>query len=263
MITDWVQRYLPFTRRSVYRPAREVVRSADVDVERSADQTGLKAFVAAHHYAERCASIVRGFKVHWRGRFAGVALFSVCARQYRPPFGEVGAWLTLGRFCLLDEVGGNAETLVIAEAFRELRREGFEGVVSFSDPHRRVALDGRVILPGHVGTIYQAHNGVYTGRSKSETKQLLPDGTLFEGRAAQKVRTGDQGHAYARRILEANGAEPLRPGEDAGAWVARWRAELCRPFLHRGNHRYLWALDKRARRHLPASLPYPKMGKPS
>lgn len=211
----------------------------------------MKAFVVAHHYAARAGSIVRGFEVHWGGRLAG---------QFRPPMGSAAEWLTLGRFVLLDEVGGNAETIVLGVCFRALRLDGFLGVVSFSDPHRRVALDGRVILPGHVGTIYQAHNGVYTGRSKSETKQLLPDGTLFESRAAQKVRTGDQGHAYSRRILEANGAEPLRAGEDAGAWVARWRAALCRPFLHRGNHRYLWAVDKRARRHLPPSLPYPKLG---
>lgn len=258
MITPVVQRWRG--GRSSYRPAGEPVAARDLDVGPSRDHQGMKAFVVAHHYAARAGSIVRGFEVHWGGQLAGVALFSVCARRFVPPFGTAAAWLTLGRFVLLDDVGGNGETIVLGEIFRALRSEGFAGVVSFSDPHRRVALDGRVILPGHVGTIYQAHNGIYTGRSKSETKHLLPDGTLFEARAAQKVRTGDQGHAYARRILEANGAEPLRSGEDAGAWVTRWRAALCRPFLHRGNHRYLWALAKRDRRHLPASLPYPKLG---
>jgi hypothetical protein len=33
---------------------------------------------------------------------------------------------------------------------------------------------------------------------------------------------------------------------------------LCRPIFHSGNHRYLFALDGRLRRHLPKGLPYPK-----
>ena len=258
MITPVVQRWRE--RRASYRPAGEVALVRDLDVALSPYVAVQKAFVARHHYAATSPSIVRGFDVFWRGTFAGVALFSVCARRFAPPCGEPGAWLTLGRFVLLDEVGANAETIVLGKCFRALRREGYVGVVSFSDPHRRAALDGRVILPGHIGTIYQAHNGVYTGRSKSETKWLLPDGTLFETRAANKVKVGHQGERYARRILEANGADPLGLGEDPAAWVARWRAALCRRFLHGGNHRYLWTLDRRDRRHLPASLPYPKIG---
>lgn len=62
-----------------------------------------------------------------------------------------------------------------------------------------------------------------------------------------------------RKLLERHGAAPLENG-DVGAWLARWLPALTRPLRHSGNHRYVWALDRRVRRHLPASLPYPKLG---
>ncbi len=260
MITDVTQRWRD--KRGVYRPAREVVKATDLDIALSKNGKVMKAFVEQHHYAGRASGIVRGFEIHWKGNLAGVMLYANCARQFRPAFGEVPAWLTLARLVLLDEVPANAETIALGASFAALRGEGYAGVVSFSDPEPRVALDGRVILAGHCGSIYQAHNGVYTGRSKPETKYLLPNGTLFESRTAHKVKAGDQGRDYAARILVENGATPRRPDEDPAVWVARWRAQLCRPFMHRGNHRYTWALQKRDKRFLPESLPYPKMTPP-
>jgi len=58
------------------------------------------------------------------------------------------------------------------------------------------------------------------------------------------------------------GAIPLAPGEDPLAWVQLWRAKLTRPMRHRGNHRFLWCLDKRRRREVLRfpTLPYPKLG---
>jgi hypothetical protein len=159
---------------------------------------------------------------------------------------------------LADSVPGNGETWFLGRCFELLGREGLAGVVSYSDPVARPSRSGAVVFPGHVGTIYQAHNGRYCGRTKAETKWLLPDGTLFEGRAAAKVRADDQGRAYAERMLVEHGASPRQPSEDPAAWVSEWRARICRPFWHTGNLRYVWALDRRSRRYLPESLPYPK-----
>jgi hypothetical protein len=256
MITNVVQRWR--LRRGVYRPAREPARKQSLDIIRSSSAKTIKAFVRRHHYARSCSSIVRGFELHQDAELVGVAVFSTMARQFRPVAGETNQWLTLGRLVLLDKVGANAETIFLGEAFAQLRQEGFLGVVSFSDPEPRTTISGRVIFPGHIGNVYQAHNGVFTGRSKAETKTLLPDGTIFEGRAASKVRTGEQGRRYARALLERHGATPLREGEDPAAWLKLWKGKLGRPFKHRGNLRYVWALDRRVRRFLPEGRPYPK-----
>jgi hypothetical protein len=248
---------------------RPIVRRGDLETLPSKDVIAVKRFVATHHYAGTTSSPVRCFELwqtnpvrnfeSWEDYVrVGVAVFSNCARAYRPPFGEHPAWLTLGRLVLLEEVGANAESMFVAACFAALRREGYEGIVSFSDPVPRTRADGRVIFLGHAGFIYRGLNAVYTGRSKSETKWLLPDGTLFETRAANKIKVGDIGRDYAERVLVAHGASPIQRGDDPTEWVARWRAQLCRPFIHRGNLRYLWSLDKRARKHLPAGLPYPK-----
>jgi hypothetical protein len=256
MITPVTQRWK--LRRGVYRPSREPVRKETLDIVRSCRAKTLKAFVRKHHYSRSCSSIVRGFELHQDDELVGVAIFSTMARQFKPPAGEKREWLTLDRLVLLDQVGANAETIFLGEAFAQLRAEGYVGVVSFSDPEPRTTISGRVIFTGHIGGIYQAHNGLFTGRSKAETKTLLPDGTIFDGRAASKVRKGERGQRYARQILERFGATPLQEGEDPAEWLRLWKTKLGRPFRHRGNLRYLWGLDRRVRRLLPAGLPYPK-----
>ena len=159
---------------------------------------------------------------------------------------------------LLDLVPANAESWFIARCFELLRRVGLHGVVSFSDPVPRTTTDGRSIFAGHVGTIYQASNGIYTGRSRPEWKLLLPDGTMIHARSLAKIRARDSRWHSAAKPLERHGAEPLRDDEDARLWVERWAKRLCRPIFHTGNHRYLFPLDRRLRKHLPASLLYPK-----
>lgn len=148
----------------------------------------------------------------------------------------------LGRLVLLDEVPGNGESWFVARCLRLLKAEGIRGVVSFSDPVPRTAVDGRVIMPGHVGTVYQALSAAIRGRSKPRTLRLLPDGTTFSERAISKIRNDDRGRQYAQAQLVAHGAEPPREGETGAAWLAKWLPRLTRPLAHPGNHRYAWAL---------------------
>ena len=260
MDTILTQRAEKGSRRVVWMPAdgRPKVRRGDLDTLPSKDVLAIKRFVFLHHYAKTMSSPVRCFELWQKYERVGVAVFSVCAPAFQPPFGEHGSWLTLGRLVLLDEVGANAESMFVAACFDALRREGYEGVVSFSDPVPRTTASGHVIFLGHAGFVYRALNAVYTGRSKSETKWLLPDGTVFETRAANKIKAGDIGRDYAERMLVEHGAERIARGEDPAEWVARWRAKLCRPFLHKGNLRYAWSLDKGSRKFLPPGLPYPK-----
>ena len=99
----------------------------------------------------------------------GIAVFSTPARAEVTTNwmrGEPTEHVELGRFVLLDHVRANAESWMIARCFDWLRREGITGVVSFSDPAPRV-VEGRRVFGGHIGTIYQASNAVYAGRSRA------------------------------------------------------------------------------------------------
>jgi hypothetical protein len=44
-------------------------------------------------------------------------------------------------------------------------QQGVRGVVSFSDPVPRRTAAGDLVFPGHIGTIYQASNAGYLGRT--------------------------------------------------------------------------------------------------
>jgi hypothetical protein len=46
--------------------------------------------------------------------------------------------------------------------------------------------------------------------------------------------------------------------EDLGEWASRVVPLLTRRVRHQGNHKYAWTLNRRDRRHLPESMPYPK-----
>jgi hypothetical protein len=178
---------------------------------------------------------------------------------------EQNQGVELGRFVLLENVPGNGETWFLARAFRVLQqlKPEVRAVVSYSDPLPRAAADGRLVMPGHVGTIYQAHNGTYRGRSSRETLHFTPSGEVLSRRTMSKLRTGERGgawHAYSYEQIRAHGAPPRHDGESGREYVAR--ALHQGPFTrvrHPGNHVYVWGLDKAVRRALPVSLDYPKM----
>jgi hypothetical protein len=138
---------------------------------------------------------------------------------------------------------------------KRLRRAGLRGVVSFSDPVPRRAADGRLVFPGHLGTIYQAHNAAYLGRSRPSTLRLLPDGAVLSNRALQKLRSTDRGWRYVVASLVRFGAVPPQDGENLPVWMDRWLPRLTRTLRHRGNHKYAWTL---AGRNALVSLGYPK-----
>jgi hypothetical protein len=171
----------------------------------------------------------------------------------------------LGRFVLLDDVPGNGESWFIARCFERLRRNGLAGVLSMSDPEPRSTLDGRTIFAGHIGTIYQATNGLYQGRSDSKTRLLFPDGTILSQRALPKVRAyarGDlvrgKGWTTAVKQLVKHGAEaPPADRDELIKWLDRWAAQLTRRVRHPGNHVYCWALQRTAGKSL-RRLPYPR-----
>jgi hypothetical protein len=104
-------------------------------------------------------------------------------------------------------------------------------------------------MPGHVGTIYAATNAVYTGRATARTLKLLPDGTVFHDRTAQKIRRQEQGCEYAAAQLIVLGAPRPRHGCDPTLWLREDLAAVgARNIRHRGAHRFCRQLTRVAAR---------------
>lgn len=258
MLTNVSQRWR--SGRAAYRPAWEPIDPRRFEVAPIEDDRTAKTFVVEHHYSGSYPAARRRFGLYRGAALVGVAVFSVPANAAALSClpGAPEESVELGRFVLLDDVPANGESWFLARAFERLRREGFVGVVSFSDPCGRTRADGGLVFPGHVGTIYQASNAVYLGRSKAETVRLLPDGSVLHRRALAKLRNGERGRRYVEGLLERHGAPVREPGENPRDYADRCLRAVTRPFRHGGNHKYAWALQRRDRRFLPPSLPYPK-----
>ncbi|MEK7178569.1 MAG: hypothetical protein AAB721_02865 [Patescibacteria group bacterium] len=260
MITALNQRWRE--RRDLYRPAGEVIRTIQYEVAPLADDTTPRTFVERHHYSGTYVAARFRFGLFRGAELVGVAVFShPCNDKALTNVfpGDALESVELGRFVLTDDVPGNGETWFLGRCFEQLRTEGLNGVLSFSDPVPRTALDGRVVFRGHVGTIYQAHNARFLGRATARTLRLLPDGRSFHPYARQKVRSGKRGQAYAAGQLVAAGAAPLEG--DPAAWLAREIPRVTRTLRHPGNYRYAWGLTRAATRALPDGRPYPKFSR--
>jgi hypothetical protein len=252
-------------RRSVFVPPAHRVRASELEAAPIATDTGIRDFVATHHYARGLGgSRRRRFGCYRRGVLVGVAVFGVPfqAKALRAIAADltIDDSLELQRFVLLPDVGFNGETIFLAQCFRLLARDArWRAILSYSDPLPRVTLDGIVTTPGHIGQIYQAHNGRYLGRAKTGTMLLLPDATSFHPRGATKIRQAESGWLGRVRHLQRFGADALAPTADAAtraAWLDRWLPTLTRPIIHPGTHKYAWVLDHRTP--APLSHPYPR-----
>lgn len=259
-------------QRTTWRTATGDPFRPDVHtVDRIPDQLAAD-FVRRHHYAGTYPAAVHRYGL-WEhadaGRsLVGVAVLSVPVQRAVltrafPTLVPYVESLELGRFVLLDRVPGNAESWLLGQVWRLAAQDGVRGIVSFADPVPRRDAAGRLVMPGHVGTIYQATNATYTGRATARTLRLLPDGRVLSDRAMQKVRAQDQGHDYVERQLVAHGARPMRPGERPATWLAdALDAARVTRLRHPGNHRYCFAVGGPAqRRRVRLGMPpasYPK-----
>lgn len=265
--------------RHSYRPAGEVITPRHYEVA-EIDRATAKRFIVETHYAKSFPSPRWCFGLFYGPLLAGVAVFSW--PQHKAVLTNVfpGDWeesTELGRFVLLPWVPGNGESWFLARIFEQLcpmvdgrRKPEVRGIVSFSDPVPRYTGEGREVMPGHVGTIYQASGATYLGRSRADWQDLfLDDATTYGRRTLTKLLGEEQGRRYAEKQLRAHGAPPLRAGEDPSAYVERWLPQLSRRVWHPGKHRYAFAFNRRDQRRLEQEsrrlaaplyrpLPYPK-----
>jgi len=238
-------------RRSRFRRPDEQIRRHQYDVAVLIDNHLAKPFIEQHHYSGSFPPARRRCGLFKSGELVGVAVFG--PSQHRNVVlnafgGHENDSLELGRFVLLDNVPGNGETYFLGQCLRQLKRERFRGVVSFSDPIPRERLNGELVMPGHVGTIYQAGNATFLGRGKRCRQFLLPDGQSVCPRALSKVRNGEQGRHYAGEKLVKYGADDpnIVVGlfyETYEEWLAYWLPRLTRAVAHPGNFKYAWVLN--------------------
>lgn len=258
-------------RKAIFRRPDEQIKTADFEVAPIELDVPAKAFVEDHHYSGSYPSARFRYGLYKHADLVGVAVFShpqrdeVLTRVFAT--GDKLDSTELGRFVLTDTVRGNGETWFLARCFELLRAEGILGVVSFSDPLPRQDENGLITMPGHVGTIYQAMNGRYLGRSKRETLRLLPNGQSITRRTIAKIRSGKKGWNYSVRKFTAFGfpaprclATEIADVDELNTWLDRALEVVTRPVCHPGNHKYAWAVNKKAKRFLPELNPaiYPK-----
>lgn len=218
-----------------------------------------KPFVLAHHYsgsfpATRLSCGLFRNGVGGRAELVGVCSFAVPMNNAAIPkhtgLGDPLAGVDLGRLVLLDDVPSNAESWFVSRAFRLLRREkpGILSVIAYSDPVRRIGEDGRIVMPGHIGMVYQALSACFRGRSSARTDLIMPDGRILSPRAVSKIRNGESGCAYAERQLTASGVPARSFGEDPAGWILRLQGiGALKRRRHPGNLVYTFALTRAAR----------------
>jgi hypothetical protein len=255
------------TGGALFEPARHAVHRL------SGDQVA-RTFVTRHHYSGTYpAAVHRHGLIERTGRadlLAGAAVFAVpmsraVLAKALPSLRPYRESVELARFVLLNSCAANAESWFLARCFHDLATRGVRGVVASADLVPRHTANGTTILIGHVGTIYQATNAFYAGRSTSRLLTVLGDGPVLTARAAQKVRRQEAGHLYVRRRLMALGAPAPKPDKDPATWLALALDEVSAIRVrHRGCHRYVWWLGPAADSidlGLPA-LAYPKAPDP-
>lgn len=264
------------TQRWRDRRCRWIPNASEIDPSRlSVDviDTRLQAtpFVKAHHYAASMpvARLSIGLFANGKGDrsdLLGVCVFSHPVNNASVPktagLSDPRTACDLGRLVIDQSQGGNAESFLVARAFRLLRREKPEilSVISYADPVRRTDETGRMFLPGHVGGLYAVMGSRYVGRSSPRTDLIMPNGKPISSRAVSKIRNAECGQRYAMDELIRAGARLPSFGEDRAAWLADLeRIGFLRRQRHPGCHAYLFPLTKAARidaRMVP-SLPYP------
>lgn len=105
-----------------------------------------------------------------------------------------------------------ATSRIVAIAIKLLHKHcpGLRAIVSHSDP-----------AAGHVGTVYQAMNWLYTGLTRTDVKYIAADGTEYHSRA-----------------VSATGLKKHRGHMDRCPKISE-----CRAVKVPGKHRYVYPLD--------------------
>ena len=205
-------------------------RQSDYIVDKISSAVG-QEFVKTHHYSHGIHNGPMCYGLFDDTRLVGVCAFAtpcseaVCASVFGVEHKR--SVTELHRLVLLDECPKNSESFFIVRALKLLKRDrpNYNAVLSFADA-----------TEGHIGTIYQATNALYTGTSGRATFYLDSTGRLRHPR--------QNGVNVTKEFVQENNWKPVK---------------------REGKHRYLYLLpvDKKHKRVLQSNLklvnlPYPK-----
>ncbi|HVT78388.1 MAG TPA: hypothetical protein VHD87_15230 [Acidimicrobiales bacterium] len=216
-----------------------------------------KTMIVEHHYAHSFPASSHRYgliDLHDDNALVGVVVLGVPASRkvLTNVFPELEPYresLELSRLVCLPAAPAPAESFFVARAFAQAAALGVRGVVSFADPVPRRAADGTLVKRGHQGVVYRALNAAYLGRSTRRTITLLPDGTVFNDRSAQKIRQQERGHDHVERKLVALGAPVMRAGQRPADWLRDALDHIGYDKVsHPGNHRFGWRLGSKSQR---------------
>ncbi len=228
-----------------------------------------KRFIEQHHYSGSLPATRLNIGLFGnaglRSELVGICSFTVPMNQNAIPkrLGvEPNAGAELGRLVLLDSVGFNGESWLVAKAFNMLKREkpSIRGIVSYADPIERRDGKGEIVKRGHLGGVYQALGARLQHSSAKRKLVLLPNGTIASERGLAKIRTRDQGWEYAERQLIRSGLQPRHAGEQGLDYLRRVMLPLQR-IIHPGNYAYAWGFDAAVKAFIGPANPadYPKL----
>jgi hypothetical protein len=187
-----------------------------------------KYAVEKWHYSQRMPkSKLAKIGVWEKGRFVGAVVFGVGATKDLVK--RFGLQDTEG--CELVRVALTKHeapvTKIVARAIKMVARANpkLRLIVSFADPEQ-----------GHVGTIYQAGNWIFTGKSQA-SEEYLVNGKRWHGRALR--------HEKPAHLTTKQAAALIDPE--------------FKVVMGTSKHRYLYPLDSEIRaRVVPLAQPYPK-----
>jgi hypothetical protein len=223
-------------------------------------------FVTEHHYSGSFPPEQLSFGLFGPGpELVGVAVFGPPASQLILPKRAGVAprnGTCLSRFVLLPEVAFNGESWFLGQIWSQLPQD-YHAVVSYADPMERRTAAGELTKPAHWGTIYQATNAAFLGRTDARWKYFTHHGLEVSERALTKIRTEDQGEAYAAGQLLRAGAPPRMPFESPADWVMRvLQSGTFTRVRHPGNLVYVFGLNTEVKKTLQKKYGDQKYPKP-
>lgn len=134
----------------------------------------IDTFIKAHYLGKRPAIVVLALKMTVRKEYTvGIVVYAMPPIQADTRYG--GKTWELARLYLLDEIPHNAETWLISQSVRYIKRHhrNVKHLLSYADPSA-----------GHSGTIYKAANWKSDGRTDDERK--TPRCDYYDGRTGKK-----------------------------------------------------------------------------
>jgi len=162
--------------------------------------TEVDAFIQSHYLAKRPAIVLLCLVAERDGLPIGCIVYSAPPREADKRYG--GKVWELARVYLLDEIPRNAETWLIGQSVRYIKRQHKEvrHLLSYADPSA-----------GHAGTIYKAANWRQDGRTDDERKSPRCD--YYDERTGKK---------YGRRGNMPKDAVVVRKPR-----ISKWRFTLA------------------------------------